>query len=87
MAFFTTLFVSELLGPLAALAVLFISVGIFLLAWSGRTLNRKAVYFALFTGVAIAGYSFLSGLGIRKSQSLLGYIAWPEIATELEWCQ
>lgn len=80
-AVLATLFAGELLGPLAALAVLFISVGIFLLAWFGRTLNREAVCFALLTGVAIAGYSFLSGLGIRKSQSLLGYMAWLEIAT------
>ena len=80
-AFLASIFAGELLGPLSALAVLFISVGIFLLAWSGRTVNRQAVCFALLTGVAIAGYSFLSGLGIRKSQSLLGYIAWLEIAT------
>jgi len=44
---------------------------------------RKAVVLALLTGVTIAGYSFLSGLGIRKSQSLLGYIAWLEVATGL----
>lgn len=49
--------------------------------WCGIEVNRKAVCFALLTGVAIAGYSFLSGVGIRKSQSLLGYIAWLEIAT------
>ena len=71
----------EVLGPLSALAVFVLSAGIFLLALSGHTVNRKAVIFALLTGVAIAGYSFLSGLGIRKSQSLLGYIAWLEIAT------
>ena len=73
----------ELLGPLSALAVLVLSVGIFLLALSGHAVNRKAVVLALLTGVAIAGYSFLSGLGIRKSQSLLGYIAWLEVATGL----
>ena len=71
----------ELLGPLSALAVLVLSVGIFLLALSGHTFNRKAVVLALLTGVAIAGYSFLSGLGIRKSHSLFGYIAWLEVAT------
>jgi drug/metabolite transporter (DMT)-like permease len=71
----------EFLGPLSALAVFVLSAGILLLALSGHTVNRKAVIFALLTGVAIAGYSFLSGLGIRKSQSLLGYIAWLEIVT------
>lgn len=71
----------ERLGPLSTLAVLVLSFGIFLLASSGRSVNRKAVVLALLTGVAIAGYGFLSGLGIRKSQSLLGYIAWLEVAT------
>jgi drug/metabolite transporter (DMT)-like permease len=80
-ALLASVFAGELLGPISAVAVLFISVGIFLLAWSGRSLNSQAVGFALLTGVAIAGYSFLSGLGIRKSQSLLGYMAWLEIAT------
>ena len=80
-ALLASLFAGEPLGQLATLAVLLVSVGIFLLGWSGRTLNRKSVCFAILTGVAIAGYSFLSGLGIRKSQSLLGYVAWLEIAT------
>ena len=80
-AFLASLFAGEPVGQLATLAVFLISVGIFLFGWSGRTLNRKSVCFALLTGVAIAGYSFLSGLGIRKSQSLLGYVAWLEIAT------
>lgn len=80
-ALLAAVFGGELLGPLSALAVLVLSVGIFLLALSGHTVNRKAVALALLTGVAIAGYSFLSGLGIRKSQSLLGYIAWLEVAT------
>ena len=74
-------FAGELLGPLSALAVLVLSIGIFLLALSGHGANRKAVLFALLTGVAIAGYSFLSGVGIRRSGALLGYIAWLEIAT------
>lgn len=73
----------ERLGPLPTLAVLVLSFGIFLLASSGRSVNRKAVVLALVTGIAIAGYSFLSGLGTRKSQSLLGYIAWLEVATRI----
>ena len=73
----------EFLGPLSASAVLILSVGIFLLTLSGRHFNRKAVIFAFLTGVAIAGYSVLSGLGVRRSNSLLGYIAWLEIATGL----
>ena len=82
-ALLAAVFAGELLGPLSALAVLILSAGIFLLASSGHSVNRKAVLLALLTGVAIAGYSFLSGFGIRKSQSLLGYIAWLEVATGL----
>ncbi|CAG1003764.1 hypothetical protein BURK2_03239 [Burkholderiales bacterium] len=73
----------EYLGPLSALAVVVLSVGIFFLSGSGHAANHKAVMLALFTGVAIAGYSVLSGLGVRRAQSLLGYIAWLEIATGL----
>ena len=80
-ALLAAILAGELLGPLSALAVLVLSTGILLLALSGHTVNRKAVVLALLTGVAIAGYSFLSGLGVRKSQSLLGYIAWLEVAT------
>jgi len=82
-ALLAALFAGEILGPLSALAVCILSAGIFVLALSGHTVNRKAVVLALSTGVAIAGYSFLSGVGVRKSESLLGYIAWLEIATGL----
>ncbi len=71
----------EVLGAQAVLAVLVLSAGIFMLTLSGRAFNRKAVVLALLTGVSIAGYSVLSGMGIRRAGSLLGYIAWLEIAT------
>ncbi len=80
-ALMAALLAGEVLSPLSALAVLVLSIGIFLLVQSGHFVNRKAVVLALLTGIAIAGYSFLSGIGIRKSQSLFGYIAWLEIAT------
>lgn len=80
-ALLAALLAGEVLGPLSAVAVFILSAGIFVLAFSGHGVNRKAVMLALFTGVAIAGYSFLSGVGVRKSESLLGYIAWLEIAT------
>ena len=71
----------EVLNGFSILAIGIISTGIFALAISGRSINKSAIMFAVCTGVSIAGYSFLSGLGIRKSESLLGYIAWLEIAT------
>lgn len=70
----------ELLGTASMLAVCLLSAGVLLLA-TGGTSNRKAVILALCTGVVIAAYSFISGVGIRKSGSLFGYIAWLEIST------
>ena len=82
-AVLVALLVGKFLGPLSFLAVFVLSAGVFLLAQSGDTVNRKAVAFAFLTGVTIAGYSFLRDFGIRKSQSLLNYIAWLGIATEV----
>ncbi|MCX7173505.1 MAG: DMT family transporter [Proteobacteria bacterium] len=73
--------VGEVLSYLSTLAICILSTGIFVLAISGHAINRRAIVFAVGTGVAIAGYSFLSGLGVRKSESIFGYIAWLEIAT------
>lgn len=75
------LLAGEVLSTHAALAVCVLSGGIVVLAFAGRTMNRQAIIFAIGTGIAIAGYSLLSGLGIRRSESVLGYIAWLEIAT------
>jgi len=69
-------------GAPGLLAVGLLCAGIALLAGS-KAPQGKAVLFAMLTGLAISGYSFLSGLGIRQSGSLLGYIAWLEIATGL----
>jgi drug/metabolite transporter (DMT)-like permease len=80
-ALLAALFAGEVMSPLATVAVVILSAGIFALAVSGHAVNRKAVAYALLTGVAIASYSFLSGVGVRKSQSVLGYIAWLEMAT------
>jgi drug/metabolite transporter (DMT)-like permease len=77
----SALLADEVLSYRSTLAVCILSGGIVVLAFSGRAMNRTAIVFAIGTGIAIAGYSFLSGLGIRKFESPLGYIAWLEIAT------
>lgn len=79
--FLGTYLAGETIGTLSTIAVGVLSLGIFWLAFSGKAISRHALLFAIGTGIAIAGYSFLSGLGIRKSGSALGYIAWLEIAT------
>lgn len=76
-----TFLAGETLNSLSTVAICLLSLGILWLAFSGKAVGRHAFLFAIGTGIAIAGYSFLSGLGIRKSGSTLGYIAWLEIAT------
>jgi drug/metabolite transporter (DMT)-like permease len=78
---FGTFLAGETLNILSIIAISVLSLGILWLAFSGKAISRHALLFAIGTGIAIAGYSFLSGLGIRKSGSTLGYIAWLEIAT------
>lgn len=43
----------------------------------------KAVFFALGTGVLIAGYTVIDGLGVRSSGMALSYIAWLNVMEAL----
>jgi hypothetical protein len=59
--------------------VLVVCVGLVLLVGvGGRQLptHRRAVGFALATGVCIAAYTVADGLGVRRAGGALGYIAW-----------
>jgi len=55
-----------------------ISVGILLLSLQSLRRNPTpgVVLMALMTGLTIAAYSLVDGLGVRLSQAPLGYIAW-----------
>ncbi len=66
-------------GQLAA--VMLTSTGIVILAFGRGGPRQGAVPIALATGVAIAGYTFLNGLGVRQGGTVLGYFAWLEIGT------
>lgn len=72
-------FANERLSGAAFFSVFVLSSGIAILAFSGNKLEVKALMYALATGTTIAGYSFLSGMGIRKTESAFSYIAWLEI--------
>ncbi|MFC3111041.1 EamA family transporter [Undibacterium arcticum] len=61
-------------------AIFLISTGLLSLSFSRGKPPSKAIAFAIATGLTIAGYTFLSGLGIRLAGSALSYIAWLEIA-------
>jgi drug/metabolite transporter (DMT)-like permease len=73
-------FAGELLDRSTLLGIFILSSGLFVLSVSGSAIQRLVLVFAFGTGITIAGYSFLSGMGIRESATLLGYIAWLEIA-------
>ena len=86
MAGFAALVVGERLGPLRLTGLLVVCLGLVLLVgMGGRQLaaHRRAVGFALATGVSIAAYTVADGLGVRRSGSALGYIAWLFLAEGL----
>lgn len=62
------------------LAVGLISLGIMILS-VGAGARLEAVGFAIATGVAVASYSFLGGLGVRTAGTVLGFQACLEIVT------
>lgn len=76
------LFASEKLGTNAWAGILLISAGIMALAFGARNArsDSKAVGFALLTGITIATYSVVDGLGVRLADSPRGYIGWLFIA-------
>ncbi|MFZ3595194.1 EamA family transporter [Streptomyces sp. BH104] len=74
-------FAGEVPGGWQAAGVAVSSAGLTGLAlWglrgSGRRPDWRALGAALATGVAIASYTVVDGLGVRASGSSLGYIAW-----------
>jgi uncharacterized membrane protein len=69
------IFVGESLSPVQTGGLLCVSAGLFVLA-SGRRGPRRAIVFALLTGLAIAAYTVVDGVGVRRSGSTLGYTAW-----------
>ena len=71
-------FAGESVAPGEAFAVALISTGILSLAfaWRDPTRNHRAVAFALLTGLTIATYTVIDGMGGRRSGAVIGYIAW-----------
>lgn len=63
--------------PAAGIAgVVMISAGIALLAFSARKNGSAPVKYAVALGFMIALYSVADGIGIRASDSLMGYMGW-----------
>ena len=74
-----TFLVGEAIGLRGWLGILLLVIGVFLLSLlGGRNLrfDRRAVAFALFTGVTICGYSIVDGTGARTAGNAHSYTAW-----------
>ena len=86
-AVFASLVVGERLGPLRLAGVLVVCLGLVLLVGVTGTAvlpaHRRAIGFALATGMSIAAYTVADGLGVRRSGSAVGYIAWLFLAEGL----
>jgi len=79
-AAFSGRLVGEYLSLAESAGVTLLSLGIASLAF-GNGLPRgrdewRPVLYAIGTGVCIAGYTLVDGLGVRESGDALGYIAW-----------
>ena len=77
-AAFAWLLIGERLGPVQLVGLGGICGGLVLLLEAGTTTprRRQMVGLAVATGVAIAAYTVTDGLGVRRSGTALGYVAW-----------
>jgi drug/metabolite transporter (DMT)-like permease len=71
------LFAHEAIGPLHALGIAMISGGIIAIALQGYQVSRAGALAALTTGVTIAVYTVIDGIGVRLSgDHALSYTTW-----------
>jgi len=80
------LFVGESVPPIAMIGVICLAAGVMTLTLDktgGSRIDRKAVVFALATGVCIASYTIVDGLGARQAGSILGFAVWLTIGDGL----
>ena len=72
-------FVGEVPTTGASIGIMLVSVGIISLMFSGsggQGESLKPVILAVATGLFIAGYTVVDGIGIRLGETLFGYIVW-----------
>ncbi len=70
--------IGEDLPPLGWAGVMAVSSGVLLLSWRSvlTGLASPSILLALATGVNIASYSIVDGIGVRASGHALSYVAW-----------
>jgi drug/metabolite transporter (DMT)-like permease len=69
-------FVHEHLSPLQVAGVAVVSAGLAFLVFAGGRPGRGAFLAAVGTGLTIAAYTTVDGVGVRASASPVGYIGW-----------
>ncbi len=70
------LFARELPDLVSLMGVLLVSGGIVALAFEGGAIDREALPYALGTGAFIGAYSVTDGIGVRLSETPVGYTVW-----------
>lgn len=71
--------IAETPTALGLAGVIIIAIGIIVAGTGAFRQNLHAIGFALITGLSIATYSLLGGIGVRASGTILGYAAWLEL--------
>ena len=80
------LFANEQLSIVGLAGVLIISAGTISLIWNRgfrMGAEKRSIFFALLTGVMIASYTVIDGIGVRLSGSPAAYIGWLFILSPL----
>lgn len=80
------LFADEVLSPAGIAGLALASFGLMSLAFENglpRGHAGRPVFYALGTGLLIAGYTVVDGLGVRASQEPLSYIVWLNLLESL----
>lgn len=79
-------FAGEQVSQLALVGISCLAVGVMALTFDGGNvskINPKAIFFAVITGVSIASYTVVDGLGVRQAGSILGFAMWLTIGDGL----
>ncbi|MGI8713458.1 MAG: EamA family transporter [Solirubrobacteraceae bacterium] len=75
--------VCERIGGAQAVGLVVLTVGMLVIALGRGRASRRGLTFAGLTGLAIAAYTVLDGIGVRHSGSALGYTGWLFVAEGL----
>lgn len=70
------LFAHEQLSPVHILGILLVSCGIISLAFQRSQVSRSGLMAALITGLTIAVYSVIDGIGVRLAGNAVSYTVW-----------